>query len=62
MEIRVKANKTKRTFTIIKYDKGILYTKYRTIQFSKAEFEELESNTSEDWMNFLRTENAYFTI
>jgi hypothetical protein len=62
MEIKVTSNQQKRTFTIRKYENGKVYTKYRTIQFSKTEFKDLETNTTEDWSNFLKTQYAYFII
>jgi hypothetical protein len=52
--IKAIANKSKKTFTLRKYDKNnILYAKYRTAQMSKEEFEEAESNTSNDWKDYL---------
>jgi hypothetical protein len=62
MEIKATPNQSKRIFTIRKYRDGKVYTKYRTIQFSKSEFEDLESNTTEDWRDFLKTQYAYFVI
>lgn len=50
-------NYSKRTFTI--RTNG---SKYRTSQFSKAEFEENLHNTGKDWLNFLRTEDFYKAI
>jgi len=57
--ITVTANYSKRTFTIRKYDDGNLYAKYRTYPMSKAEFEDAEMNTNNDWKDFLKTNNYY---
>lgn len=58
----VKSNKSKRTFTIRKYVDGKFFSKFRTLDFSKDEFEELDNNTEEDWKNFLRTDNSYTVV
>ena len=55
--MKVKANKSKRTFTI-----RTANAKYRTCVFSKEEFEENELNTSSDWEHFLRTQDFYYLI
>lgn len=55
--MNVKANYQKRTFTIRTES-----NKYRTSQFSKDEFEDLEFNTIADWSNFLSTSNNYFAV
>ena len=55
--ITVRANNSKRTFTIRTES-----SKYRTCKFSKEEFEDNECNTSSDWKNFLRTEDFYYLI
>jgi len=60
--IKVKSNKSKRTFTISKYIDGKLFAKYRTIQMSRAEFESEENNTEADWIYFLRTNFDYYKI
>lgn len=49
MEITVKSNKSKRTYTIA-YNGG----KFRTSELSKPEFQELDFNTNNDWYNYLR--------
>ena len=53
----VTANHSKRTFTIRTES-----AKYRTLKFTKEEFEELECNTSSDWDYFLQTENFYYLV
>lgn len=54
-EINVRANKSKRTFTI-RTDAG----KYRTLPFSRQEFEQAEMFwTGQDWQNFLKTDSYY---
>lgn len=58
-EIKVKANEAKKTFTIRTYVDGKLNAKYRTIKFSKEEFESNEYNTDNDWFQFLRTSDYY---
>ena len=55
--MNVKANQKDRTLTIRVKD-----SKYRTSQFSKATFEELEHNTDADWGNFLATSNCYYRV
>ena len=55
--IKVKANKSKKTFTIRTES-----SKYRTCKFSKEEFEDNECNTSSDWQHFLATEDFYYLV
>lgn len=55
--IKVKANHSKKTFTI--YKDG---SKFITLKMNKQEFEECLFNTSNDWINFLRTDNSYILI
>jgi hypothetical protein len=52
--IKVSANQSKRTFTIVTES-----AKYRTLQMSREEFESCENNTGNDWQNFLRTDSYY---
>lgn len=59
--IRVAANQSARTFTIRTYVNGKFSAKYRTIKFSKEEFENNEYNTENDWKQFLRT-NDYCVV
>jgi hypothetical protein len=61
-EIKVSANQSKRTFTIRKYIDGKLFAKYRTIQMNQEEFDSEEMNTENDWKNFLRSTNDYYTV
>lgn len=53
-EIKVKANHSKRTFTI--RTDGF---KYRTIQLSKEEFQRELYNTANDWNQFLKSNDYY---
>lgn len=54
-EIKVSPNKSKRTFTI-----RTSIAKYRTIQFSKEEFNRIYRNwTANDWQQFLNTDEYY---
>jgi hypothetical protein len=54
----ITSNKSKRTFTIRKEN-----VKYRTLNFSKQEFEEMEFNTEEDWLSFLkRNSGEYYVV
>lgn len=54
-EISVKANKSKKTFTI-RTDAA----KYRTLPFSRQEFEQADRFwTGQDWQNFLKTGSYY---
>jgi len=60
--LKVTPNKSKRTFTLRFYDNGKCYSKYRTQQFSKDEFQDMEFNTENDWKYFLRTEDYYYSV
>ena len=56
-EIKVRGNKNKRTFTIITES-----AKYRTLPFSRQEFEHADRFwTGQDWQNFLKTD-AYYPV
>ena len=56
--MKIKSNKSKRTFTIRKES-----AKFRTLEMSKNEFDECECNTNEDWKDFLRTQNgSYYEV
>ena len=59
--IKVVANQSARTFTIRTYVNGKFSAKYRTIKFSKEEFESNEYNTENDWKQFLKTDD-YFVV
>ena len=53
--LRVSSNKGKRTFTI-----RTAYAKYRTLQFTKEEFEHADFFwTGNDWKQFLKTDDYY---
>jgi hypothetical protein len=56
--MKIKSNKSKRTFTIRKEN-----AKFRTLQMSQNEFEECDNNTNEDWKDFLKTQNgSYYEV
>mgnify|MGYP001024358929 CR=1 FL=1 len=57
--IEVKANKSKRTFTIRKTHSDGSKTKYRTNPMNKEEFESAEYWTANDWNQFLKTDEYY---
>jgi len=57
--IKVKSNKSNRTFTIRKYIGSKLFAKYRTIEMSQEEFENEEMNTENDWKQFLKSDDYY---
>ena len=57
--IKATANQSQRTFTIRTYINGKLSTKYRTIKLSKEEFQSCESNTQNDWRQFLKSDEYY---
>ena len=52
--IKVSANQSKRTFTIVTES-----AKFRTLQMSREEFESCENNVGDDWQNFLKTDSYY---
>ena len=54
--VKVTPNHRYRTFTI-RTNSG----KYRTLPMSKDEFEDALYNTSDDWINFLKTD-AYYLL
>lgn len=60
--LKVTSNRSKRTFTLRMYDNGKCYSKYRTLRFSKEEFQDMEMNTESDWKYFLRTEDYYYSV
>lgn len=60
--LKVTANQKERTFTIRVQDNGKRAAKYRTMKYSKAEFEEKEYNTQNDWRSHLRTVNDYSVL
>ena len=60
--LKVTSNKGKRTFTLRMYDNNKCYSKYRTLRFSKDEFQNMECNTESDWKHFLKSEDYYFLV
>ena len=53
--MKISSNKAKRTFTI-----RTKYAKYRTLQFTKEEFEHADFFwTANDWKQFLKTDECY---
>ena len=60
--IEATSNQSKRYFTLRIKESGETITKYRTIAYSKEEFEEMEMNTNEDWNDYLKTSQSYFKI
>ena len=53
--LKISSNKAKRTFTI-----RTKYAKYRTLQFTKEEFDHADfSWTGNDWKQFLKTDFYY---
>ena len=58
--IKATPNYSKRTFTIRKYWEDGVTSKYKTVQLSKDEFNEMEYYTSNDWIYFLRTDNGVY--
>lgn len=57
--IKANPNFSKRTFTIRRYAGRTVYAKYRTNPMSWREFSDNLNNTSEDWENFLRTQEYH---
>jgi hypothetical protein len=57
--IEVKANKSKRTYTIRCTESNGYKSKFRTIPMSKEEFESAEYWTANDWQQFLKTDEYY---
>lgn len=57
--IKAAANQQTRTFTLRKYIDGEVFAKYRTIPMSKEEFRSCENNTSNDWKQFLKSDDYY---
>ena len=53
--LKISSNKAKRTFTI-----RTKYAKYRTLQFTKEEFEHADFFwTGNDWKQFLKSDDYY---
>ena len=53
-ELKVSANRSKRTFTIVTDA-----ARYRTFPMNKSEFEANLNNTGNDWQQFLNTGDYY---
>ena len=61
--INIKANYSKRTFTIRKQDnKGKTYAKYRTLTLKADEFDWMDYWLESDWEDFLKTSQWYKAI
>ena len=60
--MKVTPNHSRRTFTIRFYCEDGSITKYRTIPFSKYEFNNCLKNTENDWNQFLRSTDEYYEI
>jgi len=60
--ITATGNDKARTFDIVKlWDDGEIIT-YRTSELSPEEYEEMEYNTTSDWVNFLNTNQSYYVV
>lgn len=58
--IRVRANRNARTFTIrLQDDTGKTHTKYRTIKLPVEEFRSCLHNTENDWRQLLKADDYY---
>ncbi|MFA8451771.1 MAG: hypothetical protein ACEPOW_13840 [Bacteroidales bacterium] len=56
-EINIKANQSKRTFTI-----RVKGAKYRTYPMNTDEFTSCENNTANDWQQFLNNTCDYYKV
>jgi hypothetical protein len=60
--ITATGNDKARTFDIVKlWDDGEIIT-YRTCELSSEEYEDMEYNTTSDWVNFLNTSQSYYVV
>ena len=51
-----------KTFDIVKlWNDGVIIN-YRTVELSPVEYEEMEYNTTGDWVNFLNTSQSYYVV
>lgn len=57
--ITATSNERKRHFTLYVSYKDGSKTKYRTTKMSKEEFEDCKNNTSNDWEQFLKSDDYY---
>ena len=60
--ITAKANEKTKTFDIIKTWNDGTKVIYRTTELTDQEFKNLEHNTSNDWQNFLKTDQSYYEV
>ena len=61
--INIKANYSRRTFTIRKQNaNGRTVAKYRTNKLTVDEFKELDYNTTNDWIHFLKNSLYYHQV
>lgn len=58
-KIKATPNYSKRTFTLREIENGKTLNKYRTLPMSIEEFENCEFDTSNDWKQFLKTDEYY---
>jgi len=61
-EIKVTPNHGARTFTIRKYDNGVLYAKYRTTPATSDEFNNDLHMTDRDWKQYLSSGYDYYLV
>jgi hypothetical protein len=60
--ITATGNDKTKTFDIVKlWDDGEIIT-YRTCELSSEEYEDMEYNTTSDWVNFLNTSQSYYVV
>ena len=62
IEINATPNHSAKTFTLKKYINGKLAAVYRTIKMSADEFKSCLRNTPNDWAQFLKYSNDYYTV
>lgn len=60
--VTANGNERTKTFDIVKtWSDGTSVT-YRTSELTDQEFKNLEHNTSNDWQNFLKTDQSYYEV
>ena len=59
LKIKVSSNKQNRTFTIRKTYSDGSTVKYRTNPMSREEFNDEAMNTTNDWKQFLKSDDYY---
>ena len=62
IEIKAMPNHSAKTHTVKKYIGGKLSAVYRTTKMSKDEFKSCLYNTPNDWAQFLKYSNDYYTV